>query len=67
VQGEVDAVRLRAVAQRGVEEKEAFTEHGVSPEVIIRNQCNGDRDCDQRGCDMMGFQGHDAFSNQRIC
>ena len=54
VQREVDAVRLRAVAQRGVEEIEAFAGHIVSPEIVVRQQRNGRHDRDNGDRDLVG-------------
>jgi len=56
-QREIDAIGLRAVAQRGVEQIEAFLSHGL-PKVIIREQSDTDNDRNDGHHDMVAFQFH---------
>ena len=52
---EIDAVRLRAVAQRGVEQIKALARHeATSPEMIIRRQGDRDQDGDERDREVVG-------------
>ena len=45
---EIDAIRLRAVAQRRVEQIKPLAGHKRSPEIVIRRQRDRDQDGDQR-------------------
>jgi hypothetical protein len=63
---EIDAVRLRAVAQRGVEQIKALAGHdAISPKIIIRRQRHRDHDGDERNHEMMGPHAR-KMSNLRV-
>ena len=58
---EIDAVGLRAVAQRGIEQIKALARHdAVSPEMIVRRQRHRDQDRDERDHHMMRAQSEKA-------
>jgi hypothetical protein len=64
---EIDAVRLRAVAQRGVEQIKALAGHdAISPKVIIGRQRDRDQDGDQRNRDMMRPQAEELSSRNLL-
>ena len=59
---EVDAIGLRAIAQRGVEQIKPLASHYISPEIIIRRQGDRDNDGDQRNHDVMGPQAEECIA-----
>src|SRR5262249_16126395 len=63
---EIDAVGLRAIAQRGVEEIEAFAGH-ASPEVIVEHQRDRDQYRDDRDHEVVALEAGGGFLGFAHC
>ena len=66
VERKIDAVRLRAVAQRGVEEIQAFPGHR-SPQIIVQDQCDRDHDCDRGNDEVVALKGRQRHLRPLHC
>ena len=55
-QREVDAIGLRAITQRGIEQIKPLARHDVSPKIVVRGQRHRDQDGDQRNHQMVSAE-----------